>query len=51
MSSADWLESKNVADPVLAEPLRAVDRTLTAASLPGGELLWDEEVVRRYRVF
>jgi mandelate racemase len=43
-----WIEYLDVAAPVLAEPIRPVDGTLTAASRPGLGLAWDAAAVRRY---
>ena len=40
----------NVADPILAEPLWPVDGTISAPRRPGTERVWDDAVVRRYRV-
>jgi L-alanine-DL-glutamate epimerase-like enolase superfamily enzyme len=40
----------NVADPILTEPLRAVDGRVQASELPGVGLLWDEAAVRKYGV-
>jgi mandelate racemase len=45
-----WLEYMNVADPVLAEPLRPVQGRVEAAERPGIGIGWDEAAVRRYRV-
>ncbi len=40
----------NLADPMLAEPLRPVDGTISVPRLPGTGRVWDDAVVRRYRV-
>lgn len=48
--TGEWLEYMNVADPVLAEPLKPSGGVLTASSRPGVGLLWDEAAVRRYRM-
>ncbi len=48
--TADWLEYMNVADPVLAQPLAAVDGAITPSDRPGSGVTWDTGAVRRYRV-
>jgi mandelate racemase len=48
--TADWLEYMNVADPVLAEPLRPAEGRVAPADRPGIGLTWDEAAVKRYRV-
>jgi mandelate racemase len=45
-----WLEYMNVADPILAEPLRAADGMISASARPGIGLAWDDKAVQRYRV-
>ena len=48
--TAAWLEYMNVADPILAEPLRPVGGMITAAQRPGIGLVWDDRAVQTYRV-
>jgi mandelate racemase len=48
--TADWLEYMNVADPVLAEPLRPSAGCVTAPDRPGIGLTWDEGAARKYAV-
>jgi mandelate racemase len=48
--TAAWLEYVDLADPVLAEPLRPVDGRVAAADRPGNGLAWDPAAVRRYRL-
>jgi mandelate racemase len=43
-----WIECLDLAAPILAEPLRAVDGAITAPSRPGLGISWDEVAVRRY---
>ena len=45
-----YIEYLDVAAPILAEPLRPVDGTITAPSRPGIGLAWNEEAVKRYAV-
>jgi mandelate racemase len=45
-----WLEYVDWATPVLAEPLKVIDGTLTPPDRPGMGLRWDEDTVARYRV-
>lgn len=45
-----YIEYLDVAAPILAEPLRPVDGTITAPSRPGIGIEWNEEAVKRYRV-
>jgi mandelate racemase len=40
----------NVADPILAEPLRPVGGMITPSARPGIGLVWDDTAVARYRV-
>lgn len=40
----------NVADPVLAEPLRPIDGAVTPPERPGTGIAWDVAAVRRYRM-
>lgn len=47
-ATAHWLEYMDIASPVLAEPLRAVDGFVTAPDRPGLGLVWDEAAVARY---
>jgi len=46
-----WLEYVDWADAILAEPLRIVDGNAIPSSRPGSGLLWNEEAVRRFRLF
>ena len=45
-----WLEYVDWATPVLAEPFKIVDGTLTPPDRPGTGLQWDQAAVARYRV-
>jgi mandelate racemase len=45
-----WIEYLDVAQAVLAEPLRPVDGTIMAPARPGLGIAWDEAAVRRYVV-
>ena len=49
-ATASWLEYMNVADPILADPLRPVDGTITAPPRPGSGLVWDDAAIRKYRL-
>ena len=48
--TCDWLEYLDLAGPLLAEPARVVDGAITAPSVPGAGLNWDEDKVSRYLV-
>jgi mandelate racemase len=43
-----WLEYVDWASPILSEPLRVVDGTVTPPDRPGTGVSWDEEAVARY---
>jgi len=45
-----WLEYVDWANPVLVEPLKVVNGTLTPPDRPGTGLQWDASAVARYRV-
>lgn len=45
-----YIEYLDVAAPILAEPLRLVDGTITAPSRPGIGIAWNEEAVKRHAV-
>jgi mandelate racemase len=45
-----YLEYLDLAAPILAEPLRPVDGTITAPARPGIGLQWNEAAVARYAV-
>ncbi len=45
-----YIEYLDVAAPILAEPLRPVDGTITAPARPGIGIAWNEEAVARYAV-
>lgn len=40
----------NVADPILAEPLRLVGGMIAASERCGIGLIWDDTAVQKYRV-
>jgi mandelate racemase len=44
-----WLEYTNVADPVLAEPLRPVGGAVSAPSRPGIGIAWDDKAIQKWR--
>ena len=44
-----WIEYVDWATPVLAEPLKVVNGTLTPPERPGTGLRWDDAAVARYR--
>ncbi len=48
--TAHWLEYVDWATPILAEPLRVVNGTLTPPDVAGSGLSWNEEAVTRYRM-
>jgi mandelate racemase len=45
-----WLEYVDWASPILSEPLRVVDGTVTPPNRPGTGVAWNEEAVARYRI-
>jgi mandelate racemase len=45
-----WLEYVDWASPILAEPLRVVDGSVTPPDRPGAGLVWNHEAVARYRM-
>ena len=45
-----WLEYVDWASPILSEPLRMVDGTVTPPNRPGTGVSWNEEAVARYRI-
>ena len=45
-----WLEYMNVADPILAEPLRAIGGMIIASARAGIGLVRDDAAVARHRV-
>lgn len=48
--SADWLEWSDWAEPILAEPLRAVDGMVAVEDKPGSGLDWNEAAVKRFAI-
>lgn len=48
--SGAWLEYMNVADPILADPLRPVDGLISPSTRPGSGVAWDDTAVQKYRV-
>jgi len=48
--TCQWIEYLDVAAPVLAEPLKPVNGTLTAPARPGIGLSWNEQALKRYAV-
>jgi mandelate racemase len=48
--SAHWLEWVDWAVPILAEPLAPEKGRITASSLPGIGMSWDEKAVERYAI-
>jgi mandelate racemase len=47
--TAHWLEWQDWADPVLAEPFKAVDGAVIVPGRPGAGIEWNEDVVKRCR--
>ena len=45
-----WLEYVDWAQPILDEPIQAVDGTVTPSSRPGTGIAWNRSAVERYRV-
>ena len=48
--TAHWLEYVDWAAPILAEPMRVVNGTVTPPDVPGSGVSWNEEAVARYRL-
>jgi mandelate racemase len=48
--TSGWLEYMNVADPILARPLRPSGGTISASTQPGIGLAWDADAVQKYRL-
>lgn len=48
--SAHWLEWVDWAAPILADPLRPTNGTVTAPNRPGIGMSWDEKAVDRYAI-
>lgn len=46
--TAHWLEWVDWADPVMAEPLKPVNGTITIPDKPGAGIEWDEDAVASY---
>lgn len=47
--TAHWVEYMNLADPVLAQPMRFVDGMAVPLDGPGNGIEWDAQAVARYR--
>ena len=47
--SAHWLEWQDWADPIIAEPFRLADSSLTVPNRSGAGIEWNEDAVRHYR--
>jgi len=45
-----WLECVDWASPILSEPLRVVDGSVTPPNRPGTGVSWNEEAVARFRI-
>lgn len=45
-----WLEYVDWAEPLLTDPIRVVDGTVTPSNRPGTGIEWNAEAVSRYRV-
>jgi mandelate racemase len=45
-----WLEYVDWASPILSEPLRVADGTVTPPNRPGTGVSWNEEAVAHYRI-
>ncbi len=48
--SADWLEWRDWADPILARPFEVQDGHIIVPGTPGNGISWNEEAVRRFAV-
>jgi mandelate racemase len=48
--TSHWLEYVDWASPILSEPLRVVDGSVTPPDHPGTGVAWNEEAVARYRI-
>jgi mandelate racemase len=49
-ASRHWMESLDLASPILKEPLRFAEGQAVPPARPGAGLEWDEDAVRRYLV-